>query len=269
MAWLIYAWILERAHVVIAGSNYGARWNGIGAIRDTIEKKTQAPMVYRVLMPWLVGLTRPPKVTTISTYEFYKVILTAGALWATEAAFGMQVALVTAIILPATFLYDYWDWTGEMIGIGLALTGNIYLAMGGVLVHGLSRETAPLCAAAYLLKTGDIEGAGILFFMAAIIHVVIRMIQGEHKLYCDRVMLKTNINLIRNIGMSNPAWLGSTFISIVLSVLILAGSVISGPTGLVGLGIVVSGWVLGKGDETRIFSAGLPWAAIALIKLAG
>lgn len=262
LAWLVVAFAVDQAQYLICGKNYGSPWNGIGCIKSTLAKKAGAPMVYRVLVPWLWWLLRKAGIRALEAYELLKIILLACALWSVELAWGREIAVFTAVLLPMTFMYDYWDYTAELIGINLALTGDIRLGLIGVVVFALSRETAVLSALAYWCASFDLEGAGIIACLALFIWVALRMIQGEHKLYCDRWMWKENIKAVKGmLAPGRPWWMQSIPAALVITVLSVIGAATTGIQGMIPLAILAAGWLMGKADETRIFAACLPWIA--------
>lgn len=264
LSWLILAWMIERVQLVMCELNYGVPWNGCGAINGVLSRDAQAPMVYRVLVPWLMLPAKAAKLPMLESYEVVKIILTAGALWSVSNLWGWQVALLTAVLLPTTFLYDYWDWGPEIMGLMLAATGDIWLSMAGVIVVGLSRETSPLVAVAYLAVTGDLLGAAMLAVMAGSLYVLLRAIQGEHPLYCKRIMWADNLAAVKGIAQYRPWWLSSVAVSIAVSIMALFTALAVGWLGVIPLALVVAGWVFGRVQETRIFTGTLPFIAYAV-----
>lgn len=267
VAWLLLSVCLDRAQTLIALPNYGARWNGIGAIEETLAKTTQAPMAYRVLVPWIVGAARKLGAPILETYQVLKVILMAGAFMAVHLAWGWETALVTAIILVATFQYDYWDWAPEMIGISLAIAGVFPLAIAGAVIHALSRETAMLIPLAYYLSTNNLPESLALLFVVGMILALVRFLQGKHPLYCDRWMVKRNLEGIKAIRNMRPFWLSGTFISLVICGLAAAFSLATGALAIIPLALIVSGWTMAVAEESRVFSSVIPWVAYACIRL--
>jgi len=110
MIWFIVAWLVERAHLKMSSFNYGAKFNGLGVVDHVLARKADAPMAYRVLVPWLVGLverifprTKPYRLVLL--YEPLKIALAGGALWVLAHSLGAARALFVAACLPATFLF--------------------------------------------------------------------------------------------------------------------------------------------------------------------
>ena len=241
----ILALCLARVQYMATKFNQSARWNGRGAILSVLDKSADAPMAYRVLAAWTIG-------KRIDLYQPFQFALIWIALYSVYLAWGMNVLLITCVLLVATFFYDYWDVWPELIGLSLALV-SFPLALLGVAIHGLSRETAPLCGLAYALHSGDWIGGGIISVTGFTILWLVRRIQGKRPLYCDRWMYKKNITMLKEL---KPAVL----ISVLLSLLALAGAW-GRWDGLIPLMLIGAGGLMAKGDETRVFSAALPWAA--------
>lgn len=264
MIWFAFAFLIERVQVVITGKNYGARWNGYGAINGTINKTADAPMVYRVLVPWIIGALERihprVKLCRLEIYEALKIILIGLAFWSINRAWNFNTAILVAAILPITFRFDYWDWSAELAGVAMAMTGEVPLAIIGATIAGLSKETAPLVPLAYLSVTGDVPIAVILMFYVGILWVLIRMVQGEHKLYCDRWMVKRNLQELKR-WKSKPVFLSDMAMSIAITVLAIIAMLHFQPGWIIPLAIIGAGWTLAVGAETRIFVVALPWIA--------
>lgn len=244
----LFSVCLARAQYMAAGKNIGARWNGYGAIDGVLDRTAQAPMVYRVLIPWLIGRNK-----SIGKYELWQTILIFASLLSLYLVYGISTLLLTLPFFIMTFWYDYWDWTLEIVGFTLAMT-SLPLAAFGVVLFSLSRETAPLAGVVYALHSGDYAGGAILVLGSLAILLVVRVIQGEHELYCDRWMWRVNWELLK--GGSAGAWL-----SVLLCVLGFLGAW-GRPEFLVTPVIVAAGWLMAKGNETRVFVALAPYAAL-------
>jgi hypothetical protein len=230
-------------------------WNGYGAIEAVRNKTADAPMAYRVLIPWLIG-NKP----TMPKYQALVVALMTGALYSVYLARGLPVMLITAAILPVTFFYDYWDWAAELIGFSLALV-SLPLAALGVVIHGLSRETAPLAGLVYALYFRDLLGGILIALIGFAVLQIVRFVQGPHPLYCERWMYKRNW-----IELRKPH-LGTPYASVALSALALVGAR-GHLDGFIVPVLVAAGWTMAVAAETRVFIAIIPYAAYALLKLA-
>ena len=78
---LALALCLARAQFVSARS-MNSRWNGYGAIPSVQDKSADAPMVYRVLVPWLIG--KP----TMAKYQTLQVTFITAALYSVYLAWA-------------------------------------------------------------------------------------------------------------------------------------------------------------------------------------
>jgi hypothetical protein len=274
---MVVAWCFERAHMIIAAPNYGATANGFGAIELTVRREIKAPMAYRALVPLLtVGierLLRLPLSRRVDVYQTLKILLEALAFWAITKAWGLPVAFLSFLLALLTVKYDYWSWAPEMAGLALAMTGDLALALPGVILFALSRETAPLAAVVYILKTGDIAGGLVLAMAAALVLVLVRMWAGRKPLYCSRFQWRYNLNLFfgRTKGGDlilfkwQPIYHSDAMIAAALSFLTIAVGVMGLVGWLVPVILVVAGWTLAKADETRVFAGALPWVAALLL----
>ena len=270
MMWLLIAWVLDRAQMKLALPFYGSIYCGIGAVDGVNTRTADAPMVYRVLVPWLIGLAEriAPRLKAYrltALYEPLKIGLMALALWTVSEALGERSALLLAAMLPLSFSFEYWDWAGELAGLALALTGNLPMAVGGALLAGLSRpETSPLVAMTYALVTGDWPGGTVLAFMAAATWSLVRWRQGAHVLYCERVMWRVNLADVRGLLRNRPVYLSEIGMTLLLTGLTLA-TVVSGRAGAawpVPLALLAAGWLLARAAETRVFTSCLLWAVM-------
>lgn len=253
---LILAVCLHRIQYLATRHNMKSHWNGYGSIAGVCDKSTEAPMVYRVLVPMLVGRNASAK-----KYEAVRFLLILAALVSVYAAWGRDVMIVTAGLLTVTFYFDYWDWCAEIIGLSLALV-SLPLALAGVVIHGLSRETAPLAGLVYALHFRDPLGGAIVALLGVAVLLTVRAVQGEHKLYCKRVMWKENLAMLRGGQVITGQW--SVYYSVLVSLLALAGAW-GKLDGLVVPAIVGAGWAFAKANETRVFAAALPYAAAFLV----
>lgn len=254
---LVLAFCLARAQHLVSRFNMQAKWNGYGAILSVQDKVAAAPMAYRVLVPWLIGT---PSVIKYEVFRFALIYLTLISLY---LAWGFQVTLISAVLITVTMYFDYWDWCSELIGFSLALV-SFPLALFGVVIHGLSRETAPLVGLVYFLHTGDWIGGAILFLDGLVVLWVVRKIQGDHPLYCKRWMYLENLNMLKGGKVITGQW--SVYVSVVLCSLALAGAW-GRMDGLIVPLLIGAGWLMAKANETRIFVSVLPYAALFLSRL--
>jgi hypothetical protein len=249
---LSLALCLARVQYLAVKFNMASRFNGYGAIAAVQAKTADAPMVYRVLVPWLIG--KP----TMAKYQALQVTFITAALYSVYLAWGLPVMLVTAILLTCTFFFDYWDWAVELAALSLALV-SFPLAIAGVILHGMSRETAPLVGLVYALRFQDWLGGLLVALLGFAVLQFVRYVQGAHPLYCDRWMFKRNLRELKKPHMGSP------YFSAGLSLLALAGAWLAGWDGLIVPVILGAGWTMAVAAETRVFVPVVPFAALALL----
>jgi len=273
MIWLLLAICCDRMQLYIASRNYGSTYNGIGAIDSVLARTAAAPMAYRVLVPWLVGLAEriyPPlrKHRFMGVYEPLKIALMALTFWACSLAIGTPGALLVAVMLQATYQFDYWSFAPEMTGLALALTGNPMLACAGAVMAALSKpETSPLVAVTYLLVTWDWLGAATVGVCVIVPWALVRLWAGNHKLYCARWTWRKNVAAIRGMMKLRPPYMSNMAMSLGITALTLwvvimgqAGS--AWPVPLVMLG---ASWTMALCTETRVLAPCLIWIAGGLL----
>lgn len=273
LLWLLVALCLDRALLQISGSNYTSPFNGLGAVDLVNARRAKAPMAYRVLFPWFVGLLEwlYPSIVyyRASVYEAFKIITLTLALAACERAVGRTGTLLIAACLPMTFAFDYWCWTIELLAFALALSGSFQLTLLAALALALSRETAPLVPPTYLLVTGDWNGALVIGIATALALLGVRLFVGKRELYCDRIMLRRNARELREYLTSHhPLGMDYTSFALLISGAALA-VVVSGTAGaawVIPLILLALGWVCGIARETRIFTPVLLWIALGLVR---
>lgn len=270
--WLFVALMIDRAQLVLCASSYGNPFCGVGTVDGVNQRATSAPMAYRVLVPYVIGFIERliPSLAQhrIMVYEMLKVMMMAVMLWVIEQNFSLSVALLLAALLPVTFMYDYWDWIIELGSLALAMSGHLIGATIGGVLTGLSRETAPLIALTYLLKTQDIGGAMLITLVIAATLVAVRLWVGKRALYCDRFMIKRNIAEIRHMFKCNPFFTSNIAMSLIVTMLTIAivigGN--AGPTWPIPLICLAAGWTMAIATETRVFAACLLWIAIGVLR---
>lgn len=259
------AYLLERVSLVMTGFNYGAKYNGLGAVEGALRRTGEAPMVYRVLVPWVMAVLQRMGMRKLEAYELCKFTLNFFALYAVSLAWGFEAAVVTAFFLPVTFLYDYWDWAVEMGAIALGMTGRIDLAILGVVLLAMSRETFILVGLALWMVSGDSLAALLVISMGGAVWLMVRMIQGEHKLYCKRFMLRENLRAIWHVRAKRPWILSDVVISLLLGLAGVGYVVSLSPGWPVVVMVLASGLALGRIEETRVFASVLPFLAGVMV----
>lgn len=248
-----------------------SRWNGYNTIQGTLDKNIDAPMVYRVLLPIIVtGLRRV--MDAQNAYETARALLLWLALVCVNMVWGWQVAVLWLVFVMSAQIYDTWCYTGEVIGISLALSGDPALAVIGVVAHGMSRETVLINGFVYWLATGDALGGILLSGAAAAVFHGVRLVQGRHPLYCDRFQLRANWELLTFQRQSirnqfEPGLMYAPYLNLIVIALALMGAWLSGPIGWAVPAIVATTVTMGKINEYRLQIAVMPWAAIAVIHL--
>lgn len=264
---LIAAWCFERAQLIISAPNYNSPFNGFGAIDLVLQGRSKQPMQYRVFLPWLVAFFETFKIQRIGIYEGLKVLMIMGAFWGISLVFGLPAMLLAALLLLLTIKYDYWDWAPEIFGVCMALTGDLRLAVAGGVVHGLSKETAPLVPVAYYIATGDINAAGFVGAFTAFGMVLPRIIYGKKPMYCERIQIKYNLALFKAFS-DKGFWKWGQFyfteiwISCAITLLTIVAVIARGSwDGLIPLAILAAGWTMAKADEGRVFALAVPWIA--------
>lgn len=266
MFWLICALVLERLHLIIAGPNHGTPFNGVGCVDNVLNRTALAPMCYRVLVPWLIGLaewTAPSlKPHRMVVYSAVRTILVWLALWACERAIGFQGALIVACLLPMTVQFDYWDFAPELAGLALALTGDFRLALIGSVICAFSRETSLLCPLVYLLMAGKAPLSLVILASVLLCMFVIRIIQGERELYCERIMVKRNWRELKAALGSPFFYIQGSFMSLIVAALTLWACWRRAESWPAALALLMLGWCCGVAAETRIFSGCLLWIAM-------
>lgn len=272
LLWLLIAVALDKAQLIIAAPGYGSRYCGIGTTDDVLARRAAAPMAYRVLVPWLLGIIERIRPSTrehrLSIYEAIKILIMALCLWSVSVAIDFRAALIVAALLPMTFSFDYWDWAVELGALAMALGGDLQGSIIGGIALALSRETAPLVPLTYLIVTGDWSGAFVAGIATALTMTGVRLWAGEHKLYCDRFMWKRNVAELRQMFTCSPWYSSNVALSALISglVVVLAVTGHIGATWPVPLVLLALGWTMGIAYETRIFASCLLWIATGLIR---
>jgi len=240
-------------------------WNGFLTVKAIIEKRIQAPMRYRVLIPWL--MKRSP--TSLTMYEFWRVILLWVALLCVASYWGGVVAVIWLVFVMSAQIFDTWCYTSETIGITLALMGNPIGAALGIFVHGLSRETVLINGFVYWLATGDVAGGLALSALAFAVFYGVRWYQGHADLYCDRFRILDNIHylLLKKSTRAKEAdtlLFYAPYLHVILIALSLYGAYLTGRIGFVVPVMVLASVTMGKMNEYRLSLAVAVWAAYAI-----
>lgn len=136
--WLLIAWVLDHTQIIIEACNYGQPWNGVGAIDSVLDKTALAPMAYRPMMAWLVGLGEKlcPRLRANRVgylYEPFKIIMMAVALGSFHKLLGLWFnpgwavtgTLLAGALWTLTWLFDYWSLFPEWAAVCLAIYGAV------------------------------------------------------------------------------------------------------------------------------------------------
>jgi hypothetical protein len=199
--------------------NFGAQFNGIGAIPAVLAGTAQLPMQHRVLVPWLTALLcgRVRKVN----YDFHKYLDAYILLrWASIAfavclsqmwfqvivpQYAFHATTMLAVFFMVAALYDYTDVYIEVACFAASLLlfqqdfGLVGLGLLGVgVIAGLNRETAVFMP---LLGIGIAPITSILFsFVGVVIGVVLpRLSYRNNKRYCGFYQLENNLSDLKRI----------------------------------------------------------------------
>jgi len=260
--WLVLAILAARIQYY-ATKPRRSFFNGIMTIPATLKKKIDAPMNYRVLMPYLVKAT--PRMSHENSYEIWRVILLWASLVCVNAAWGASIAFLWLIFVMSAQIHDTWCYTGEAIGISLCLLGNPYLAALGIVLHGLSRETVLITGFVYWLATGDVVTSVYLGALSLAVFFGVRIFQGEKPLYCNRFMIAENIKMLRK--PKEPFILYAPYINLIVIFLALVGAYLSGRIGWVVPVILGASVTMGRIDEYRLQIAVAPWIGLAIERM--
>ena len=260
MIWLV-ALGLAALEIRVTCRNMNAIYNGMGAIDSVWERTAQAPMRYRVLVPWMVGWLHG-KERTIA-YLAIKMALLALTLAGTWAYLGESGALAFAALLASTMEFDYWDQYAELLGVLGCMSGNPWLTALGALAWGLSRETAVMAPAVSYLACGNLYGA-----VGPLALAIVRLTQGETTLYCPRWMWCYNVEDLRKaIGHLDYAPLYSLLWSVVCVGILwptLPRPFLA--TRALPLAWLGAGWILARARETRVFLPTALWMAASVVR---
>lgn len=250
----------------VVKANVGARWNGYGAIVGVLRRDSDAPMRYRVLVPWLMRVCR---CRSVVVYQMIKTMLLACALVVGERLLGVGGMLMLAVLVATTFEFDYWDCYAELLGVGCVLlageTGDWRLAVAGGVVWGLSKETAVVAPGLGLLAGG--WWFGLAGLSGPVVMGLVRIVQGRADLYCERWTWRA-YNL-RDLRLARERWDVGPWCSILWTVVTVGAMIVEGrvttgvmerTAGMAGVWLV-AGWLMARARETRVFLPCALWMA--------
>lgn len=270
-------------------------WNGYLTIDGTLDKSLPAPLVYRVLMPWLVVPCERLGLSRENSYALWKVVFLWIGLVSIHAAWGFWVALIFVVLSEATQIFDTWCYAPEAIGVSAAMLGNPALAFIAVIIHGLSRETVFILPLIYYLRTGDGLTALLLLGVACAVTILLIRVQGSHDRYTNRQIpgeYRRNLARYKNTWIAGtitevernwrwiveaknykfkgePALYNSVYMHMIVIVFALWGATMTGAVGwAVPLMACLGFWPV-ISSEIRTNTWLYPWAALGLFSLIG
>jgi hypothetical protein len=261
-------------------NNLQVPWNGCGAVVNVVKRTAQAPMAYRVLVPWLIhGIARlaKRKMELRQWYWNLRDTLMALALIGAAHVYGWQPVPLLAFTLAMVALqqYDYWDCWVEIAALCCALTGNPLVAGVGIVAHALSRENWPLTAICYVLVSRSYASGAAILLVGAAAFVAMRLYVGRKERYCKLLGLSQIVTL-KKVGrwLQTPGW---RFMWEPLGVLLLlagaamffCGQWLPSPfaeTRIIPAMICGSGAVFGRVQEPRVVGASALWIAALLME---
>lgn len=277
LLWLLIALVLDRVLMKMSAFSYRSEFTaGYGTIDCILARQGDKAISNRVLVPfviggleWLIPALKPYRLTAL--YEPIRIGLLTLALYMVEMVVGRTGAFLIAALLPATFLFDYYDWTVELGAIAAALTGNLQWAIAGSGVMGFARPyTAPLVGVTYLLQTGDWLGAALVFAAAGVAIGSVAIWRGNRWIIGQPTrMFWQNVEDVKNLLINRPFYLSEIFMTLVFSAVVLMLALMGklGAAWPVPVALVVVTWVLPRAAETRALTACLIWIAIGVMRL--
>lgn len=275
MIWVLVALAIaifvDRVQLKLGENSYRSIYNGAGAITSVYNRSSDAPMAYRVLVPMIIGTIERffPRIRSYRIpllYEPIKIVSLFAVIYLMGVCFGYTAALLLVCLLPATFAFDYWDWTFEVLGVIGALSGNPYLFLVTAFLWALSKETAPLAPFIYLAVTYTSQGYNIALIgaiMVSLTMLAVRRIVGKREMYCSRIMFPVNVNDVRELFENVPFYSSEIFISILITLFGVV-SFITNPSleGLYVFPMIFAGWIMARAAETRVFTSVLVYVCI-------
>lgn len=250
---------------------YTAPWNGLGAVEGTIQKTADAPMVYRVLVPWVIALIEkvvndPPKrvVPRLTLYLLVKWGLMTVSLVTVHLILGPVFALGAALYWLMTVQFDYWSLYAETMAFAMVLSGQTELAVIGVIIAAMSRETSFVLPVifAFVVPTSMWPNMVLVFSVWIATVASVREYQGKHDLYCARVMVLENLDMNETLRQPHRRYyLAVGWGMILLSVLILFHTLPEPFNSTKWVPVVISALGFGAGfvHEPRIFTVSMLW----------
>lgn len=189
-------------------------------------------------------------------YQGLRLAFIWSALAILAAAFGLETAIVSAILFGLSIKYDYWSNAVEFLAgclvAGHWLRWDVGLLVGAVL--GLGRETIPFLALAggWPIALGaSVSTYGLRFFT----HRDPQWDQIEKDCEYGKSQWRTNLALLRG---QNPA----AYLDIAVYVGIAGLAAVSAPW--LALALVGTTLLIARIDEPRVLTMLIPFAALTV-----
>lgn len=193
--------------------NWGAKWNGIGAIPDILDGTAKIPMRHRVLIAWICRLVEICKIEQrpfLNTYVYIRWFAITLSLVATDwyfLALGLKPLLpvsILACVFVLSSLYDYTDMFLEVACFAVFLRIIQFPIYGDYLwiplvlfLSTLNRETTVfLVPLAFIFGDNAMGALAAGACMAGWLIPRIVYLDGER--YCSAILIKENLRLIRS-----------------------------------------------------------------------
>ena len=193
--------------------NWGAKWNGIGAVPDILDGTAKIPMRHRVLVAWicrLVEICRIEQRPFLNTYVYLRWLAITLSLVVANwyfSALGLKPLLpvsILACVFVLSSLYDYIDMFLE-VACFAAFLRIIQFPIHGdyvwipliVFLSTLNRETT-----IFLVPLAFIFGDHAMFALTvgacAAGWLIPRIVYPDGERYCSAILVKENLRLIRD-----------------------------------------------------------------------
>ncbi len=273
--WLIVALCLDRVYLKLVAPYYNcefsASYSTIPLVQAhtadwTIGRRILVPaLIYWLekLFPWL----RPHRLPAL--YEPLRIGALAVALYVASLSVGTAGALLFAALLPASFLFDFWDFPYEILSFAAALSGDLRWTIVGGGLHGLARPTtAPLVPVIYVLVTGDWFGAALVTLAVGIGLIPGWLNSRQVPMVQHGRSIGMNWADVKNLFQNRPFYLSEIFMTMGLSALVL-WAVFTGRAGAawpVPLALVAVQWVIPRAAETRSLAVTLLWVVGGILR---
>lgn len=242
-------------------TNYGAVFNGIGAIPYVLSGQSRAPMQYRVLVPWTCSIfgVGDQKLKYLKQYVYLRWL---SILFAVSMSYFYYHSVVGVLWLVLFFVAaSLYDYTDVYIEIGLLALALVLLAGGYwwalipiTAVAALNRETAIVIPT---LAFFDSSLAGIASLCGfAVGYLIPRIVYGAKDRYCSFWMVRANIAEAIQHYKSRPFPYVEYTLSVLLFGFVVYSAICGTKTGplFVGLGLFAVLLIPAKWREIRVFA---------------